>query len=336
MRLVLIIALLVAPSFADALRYTQDKKSEYSKIIEQGGEKKILLPDGRVIPFGQSTICSDSCAEITAHTSRSRAWWLIPVAGGIITALVLLPPGKPPAVRPSPPPNNPPSATPPPRRDVPSRPAAPPVEVPEPSTFVLLAGGLAMMARKFRPVLLLLVFLALPVCAETIRINPTAIDGNADARDDFWRVNGNIGTPDALFIPRVLIPSNWIRPGYAQWVSNNNGGGESEIFTRRFILPENADLFGVEFGLEFSASGASEVLINGKTIKTFADAAPNTRIFLQAKGQAIYKTGENVLQVKVKGESGLLGFICLDGYIVFSSGPDKDRTLRDFRRKGRI
>lgn len=336
MRTILVIALLVAPTFADALQYTQDKKSEYSKVIEQDGEKKIVMPDGRIIPFGTGVICSDDCPEIAPPASRSRAWWLIPAAGAIITTLLLLPPKTPaPTATPSRP-IDPPTATPTPHRDVPSRPIAPPVEVPEPATLFLLAGGLAMMARKLRPVLLILVFLSLPVFAgTTLRIDPTAIDGNRDGRDDFWRVAGNIGVADALFVPRVLIPINWIQPASALWVSNNNGGGSAESFSRRFILPENANLSAVEFGLEFSASGPAEIFINGKSIKAFDNAAPDLRIFAQAKGQLIYKSGENVLEVRVKGGSGLLGFLCLEGYVNYTTEPDTERTLHDYRRKGR-
>lgn len=336
MRTILVIALLVAPTFADALQYTQDKKSEYSKVIEQDGEKKILLPDGRVIPFGTGVICSDDCPEITPPASGWSRWWLAaPIGAGIITTLFLLPPKTPTPTATPKRPIEPPTATPTPHRDVPSRPVQPPVEVPEPATLFLLGVGLAILARKLRPVLLILIFLSLPAFAGvTLRIDPTAIDGNADARDDFWKVAGNIGVPDALYIPRVLIPSNWIRPASALWVSNNNGGGSSESFTRRFVLPENTNLSAVEFGLEFSASGPAEIFINGKSIKAFDNAAPDLRIFAQAKGQLIYKSGENVLEVRVKGGQGLLGFLCLEGYVNYTTEPDTDRTLHDYRRKG--
>lgn len=189
MRKLLVMILICAISYGvkgDAVHYSQDRnKSDYSKIIEVNGEKMILLPDGRQLPFGSGVICSDDCPEITTPASHRPLLWLL-IPAGIITTVLLWPTPETPQ-----PPRSVigPTPTPTPRRDVPSRPIAPPVEVPEPGTFALSLAGLGLfLRRRARVAVLTLAFLALPAIAgTTIRIDPTAIDGNRDGRDDFWR-----------------------------------------------------------------------------------------------------------------------------------------------------
>ncbi len=325
--IIFMLVLLSQLTNAASVSYSQDKKTDYSKVIEINSEKFVELPDGRRLPFGSGVVCSDECPEIATGSNKHWLWLAIPA--GLATALLW--PGR----TPQKPPSFTPSPIPTPRREVPPRREAPPVEVPEPSTFGLAAVGLALFKRRGRMVALTLLFLALPVIAgTTIRINPTAIDGNFDSRDDFWRVRGNIGTPDALYIPPVLIPPDWIRPAYARWVSNNNGGGAQETFSRQFVLPGNTDLASAEAGIDFSTSGPCDVFVNGVFAKTFIDSGPTRRTYFQARD--VFRPGANLIEIKVYGvEKRLLGFLCLDGYVNFSTVPDTGRTLKEFRRKGR-
>lgn len=167
---------------------------------------------------------------------------------------------------------------------------------------------------------------------------PTAIDGDGDARDDFWRVGNNLGNAHALFVPSVLIPESWLRVGSAKWVSNNNGGAvEVETFSRTFTLPaQGVDMLSIEVGFEFSASAETQLYINGQFLKSF-DLKPNMRMFYQAKGQTIYRAGENRIEFKVKAASNgsLLGFMFHQGYVNYDApGQPRSRTLQDYRRKG--
>lgn len=123
---------------------TQEPKpqAQQSRIVEVDGMRKILLPDGRVIPFGQSTQCTDICLtdEIAVTDTTPRRRWVVPVLIGAGIAmgawirtrgndsplLRLEEPGLP---RTSPPPNT---------------------TIPEPMTLLLLGSGLAGLAVALR------------------------------------------------------------------------------------------------------------------------------------------------------------------------------------------
>jgi hypothetical protein len=68
---------------------TQEPKptTQHSRVVVIDGESKILLPDGRIIPFGPSVQCTDICLtdEIAVTASSSRRRWIVPVliAGAI-------------------------------------------------------------------------------------------------------------------------------------------------------------------------------------------------------------------------------------------------------------
>lgn len=170
----------------------------------------------------------------------------------------------------------------------------------------------------------------------TIRLDPSAVDGNGDSRDDNWRVKGNIGTPQALYVPVVLIPETFIRCSYARWMSNNNGTGASEDFTRTFTLPANYDPLSVELGLEFSASNDVQVFVNGFALRAYSSTGAE-RTFAQYRGQTIYQAGQNEITFRVQGKDGrLLAFMFWEGYVNYlRAGEPSDRTLHDYRRKGR-
>ena len=73
----------------------QDNPPHYSKIIEIDGERKILMPDGRLLPFGQGVQCSQDCPKISLGSAetgnRQRLWlWAVPV-GAVITTIALWP-----------------------------------------------------------------------------------------------------------------------------------------------------------------------------------------------------------------------------------------------------
>lgn len=122
------------------------EQTPQSKIPESGDRPEFVrLADGRIVPYGAGIICTDDCveseafgpddpSELRGSLPRLTPWlWGIPVAGGIL-AFVLLLPGDRTAVLSS---GEPPIIVPPPA----------PAEIPEPATLMLLGLGLAMMAR---------------------------------------------------------------------------------------------------------------------------------------------------------------------------------------------
>lgn len=75
----------------------QDNPPRYSKIVVIDGERKILMPDGRLLPIGQGAQCSQDCPETVGAKSgnRSRLWlWAVP-AGAVITTIALWPRDRP-------------------------------------------------------------------------------------------------------------------------------------------------------------------------------------------------------------------------------------------------
>ncbi len=101
---------------------------QYSKIIEVNGVPMIRLPDGRVIPFGQSLDCTSGCAAIENNSPGRSRLWLLTIPAGIAVVIALWPDSSvvtvpripilpPPVIR-------------------------PPVAVPESATLSLLGFGL--------------------------------------------------------------------------------------------------------------------------------------------------------------------------------------------------
>lgn len=143
--LILLAYLMIAPARAASVAFPQEPKPSYSKIVEISGEKKILLPDGRVIPLGQSTICSENCPDtVGAITPGNRPrLWLLTIPAGVVAVIALWPDRSPRPLSPAQPvlPVTPPRMP----RHVPSRTA----DVPEPVTLATVGVGLAAMARLF-------------------------------------------------------------------------------------------------------------------------------------------------------------------------------------------
>lgn len=136
--LLLLLVCVLRASAAPVTVQVDDPK--YSKIIVVAGEEKILLPDGRILPFGQGILCTDDCpAEVLAPPSSNRIWLVPVVAAGIITTAILWPGNRQPR-----PPRIDTSQPLPPCDDIPTAP------VPEPSTLALLGlAGLLTLPRIF-------------------------------------------------------------------------------------------------------------------------------------------------------------------------------------------
>lgn len=142
----------VAQQVKEGQQQTETKKSDLQqptvKIAESGDKPEFVrLVDGRIVPYGPGIICTDDCIQSDALAlddtppqlpTRAFKPWLfaIPaVVGGIVACVVLCRGGgsstvvtdTPPIINPPPPP--------------------PPVDIPEPTTLVLLGLGLALLAR---------------------------------------------------------------------------------------------------------------------------------------------------------------------------------------------
>lgn len=138
--LVIICALLLAALIVDTqgapVKFSQEPKANYSRIIEIDGKPSILMPDGRVLPMGQGLNCTSSCPAVEESAGRSKLWLLaIPAA---VAAVVVLWPDSSVVVSPRVPILPPPAIRP------------PSVDVPEISTLGLLGLGLACMAFTLR------------------------------------------------------------------------------------------------------------------------------------------------------------------------------------------
>lgn len=126
--LTLVVCFLTSNAHAGSVTFPQEPMPRLSKVVEVDGKQMILLPDGRVIPFGQSTICSDNCPVIEESPGRSRLWLLL-IPAGIVAVIALWPDS--PVVRVQ-------QLSPGPNRETPPRGA----EVPESATLGLLGFGL--------------------------------------------------------------------------------------------------------------------------------------------------------------------------------------------------
>jgi hypothetical protein len=116
--------------------------------------KFVRLPDGRIVPYGPDGICTENCVEPfeARAPSRLRVWmWGVPlIAGGLLAGLVgagVL--GGGPAAQASVAPTTNPTVgiTPSPTPTVLPSPT-PNVEIPEPSTLILLGIGMTMLLRR--------------------------------------------------------------------------------------------------------------------------------------------------------------------------------------------
>ena len=98
------------------------------QLLPQQDPITVKLSDGRVVPFGQGTICSDECPEISEDKSKSKIW-IIPIASSIIICSVFC--GRTP--------NTTTTTT-----------DQPPTTVPEPITLLTLGLGLLLLALYLR------------------------------------------------------------------------------------------------------------------------------------------------------------------------------------------
>lgn len=89
------LTLQASPVLLAPIQTQEQKPPAHSQIVIVDGEKKILLPDGRIIPFGQSTICTgEACAKPIASPPPgwfANNWqWAVPVTTIIVLCAVVL------------------------------------------------------------------------------------------------------------------------------------------------------------------------------------------------------------------------------------------------------
>ena len=127
----------------------QPQDEPHSKNVIVNGEPKILLPDGRIIPTGQYTICDGGMCnlkdEIGITTLNTPNWkWLLVPAGGTAIILLLTRMARDSSVSLTPAPVVPPTFL------TPGLPLSPPINVPEPATLTLLGLGLCLIVSRLR------------------------------------------------------------------------------------------------------------------------------------------------------------------------------------------
>lgn len=125
MKLLAILILLATPVWAGPITFTGQQQTQSGKSDDP---VFVRLSDGRVVAFGQGSLCDSDCAEVsTEESTKSRKLlWLVPLAA--ISLCVRLC-GR--SVSGSTP-----------------EPSTPSADVPELATLVLLGTGLLMTARR--------------------------------------------------------------------------------------------------------------------------------------------------------------------------------------------
>ncbi len=104
--------------------------------LSQDDPQFVRLSDGRIVPFGQGSICSDSCNKPELDPKPKWPWVVAAlVTGGIFTFTLLRDPKRDP-IYPSDP-------------VVPISPGVP-TSIPEPATLFLLGAGLLTMAGMLK------------------------------------------------------------------------------------------------------------------------------------------------------------------------------------------
>lgn len=138
-----LILLLIFALSVNAMSVRIQDRPQLSKIVVVDGREMILLPDGRMIPHGQTTLCQLGCEikdSIGINDQEQNRRWIVPllIGAGIITTLILLPqPRFTSTDNPTPQTSIPPSQP-------------PTVAAPEPATLTLMGLSFLLICKRLR------------------------------------------------------------------------------------------------------------------------------------------------------------------------------------------
>ena len=139
-KIIFLILLLLTSRRIPAGAITWQDSQQHSIVVLVDGEKMIQLPNGRVIPFGQGTICSgEICLPTITPPANHRlliGTVIILLTGACLALCRNL--QEPPSFLPVLPPS------------LPTPPSTPPVNAPEPATLLLLGLGLILVSRRLK------------------------------------------------------------------------------------------------------------------------------------------------------------------------------------------
>lgn len=181
--------------------------------------------------------------------------------------------------------------------------------------------------------LLALLLVALSSNAQVVNRFASSVDANRDGYADAWRVITQEQEQLACLSSDVTLPMSFARRYRAQWLGAI--AADEVRYQQRFDVPLDADLRSIELGLVFSATAPAAIFVNDTLLAQYTQVAANEKHFYQAKGQAVYRRGVNVLEFRFtpNDHARLNALLFLEGYWAQGRAITNKRegTLRDLR-----